>query len=350
MPVTRGDYERLTRPKRAAFGVVDASSYNLWLGPEHILRLERRRYTEDYKRFPYESITGLVITLNKQRFITNIVLGCIALMLFVPMVAGIWLGWGPGSHITLGVLDGILLLAILINTLRGPTCSTYIHTSIQSVKLTSVNRLSIAMRVLERVREKVSIAQGGLNLLETAPTPQTERIDARRTASRRSTKPLVPYKGNAILFLLMALLMDTIHSVVHFFSHGKAFSFAGILIFIALLMAMIIALLRQHGTDLYKDLKLIPWLTIAYLGLMTVYQQFCLVVLAASAPESFARTGADSLSNVSPLESAPVMVGTIISLVVSAALGFYGLIRFNAFAKNRAITAAPSPPAAGPNL
>ena len=64
-----------------------------------------------------------------------------------------------GMIIFHGIFTGIMIAALLINIYKGPSCETHLFTAVQTEKLTTLNRLKIAIRIMERLRPLIEHSQ-----------------------------------------------------------------------------------------------------------------------------------------------------------------------------------------------
>ena len=154
-------YQRLTawrRRHRFTFGPVASSS--LWLGRDHLLKIESSYFTEEYKRFYFRDIQSVTIRRTRRREFWNLVLGLIAipivgLMLtrfLNPLAADTWL-WL--------VWVSALVVVAAVHNLLGPTCSVHIRTAVQIEEVPSLSRMPQTQKVLTRIRPLIDAAQGG---------------------------------------------------------------------------------------------------------------------------------------------------------------------------------------------
>jgi hypothetical protein len=152
----RRDYRRL---KGAGWSLLGRSS--LWLGPDHLLAAETYGFTENYRRFYFHDLQAIVIRESRARrdwnLITGLVAGLVAALFgLIALLSGMdATGW-----IILAILESPLLLGLLANNLRGPTCRVQLQTAVQTAELPSLRRLRNAERMLATVRPLIAQAQG----------------------------------------------------------------------------------------------------------------------------------------------------------------------------------------------
>jgi hypothetical protein len=129
----------------------------LWEAEDVLLLVESHFVSETYRRFHWSDIQAFVICKSKTGMIINIVCGVLTLLFCLPIVfAGETV---PGVPITFGFLATVTLILGVVNVLRGPTCRCMVRTAVQIQELRSLNRLSTARKVIERLRPRIEAAQ-----------------------------------------------------------------------------------------------------------------------------------------------------------------------------------------------
>ena len=152
------EYKRLPGTGYAFLGFGRSS---LWLGEDHILMIVRRGYVEDYKRFYFRDICTILIQRTGLYLALNAVLGLLlSVFLFLHFLGFIQWHWSGPEHIALAIPTSALLLLLLVNTVKGPTCVTKLGTAVHAVTIPSMNRLRQSLRVVANVRKKIEETQG----------------------------------------------------------------------------------------------------------------------------------------------------------------------------------------------
>jgi hypothetical protein len=167
------EYQRLTRA--ATRGFVGITRASLWLGSDHLLCVETTGYSEIYKRFYFRDIEAIVVRATTSRNIWTMVW---AVVVFLFLIFG-FANDTPGKEICFSIA-GLAALALVINLVRGPTCTCEIRTLVQTEKL-PLSRIRKVRKFLDRVRPLIASAQGQLTPEEVtarfsepplaAPTP-----------------------------------------------------------------------------------------------------------------------------------------------------------------------------------
>jgi hypothetical protein len=134
-------------------------STTLWLGPDHLLVVEARGYTESYRRFYYRDIGSIVTRGTGVAKVWNLILGLLVLGIGIAAAAT-----AAENRITWAIPGVSLLLLLLINVVRGASCVSQITTRVQTAPL-PLRRRRAARRALSLLRERVLEAQRPL----TAP-------------------------------------------------------------------------------------------------------------------------------------------------------------------------------------
>lgn len=146
------EYKRLPGKKRRFLG------YNtIWLGPGHILSVHSTGYSEDYKRFYYGDIQAFITRKTARAKIIS-ALSILGAGLFILLAVQTR---GKGGMF-LGILGCLFLIILLVNLLRGPTCTCHIQTPVQTEKLPSLHRFITARKVISILRPLIERAQGRL--------------------------------------------------------------------------------------------------------------------------------------------------------------------------------------------
>ena len=122
MPKKQKPYKRLPGKKKNFLGGLNT----LWLGADHVLSIDSKRVSEDYKRFYYTDIQSVVTRNTIRGKIQNLFLGlfCGLLTLLAVLIGGSWV-------IFFGIMAGLFFLILLFNCLLGPTCECHLRTAVQ---------------------------------------------------------------------------------------------------------------------------------------------------------------------------------------------------------------------------
>lgn len=174
-------YRRL--PGRGT-GVGEAS--RLFLADDHVLVVTATGFSESYRRFHLRDIQSITARRTVTWAILN---GAFGFILFW-MVIGLASSADGADALGWSIAAGFFLALLLFNLVRGATCVCEIHTAVQSRRLSSVNRVRVARKLLARLRPVIEAAQGSLPIEELR-----ERIDQSRQQARAAAPPVIRPTG-----------------------------------------------------------------------------------------------------------------------------------------------------------
>jgi len=137
---------------------LSALFYQLYLGPDHLLKVDSTRITERYRRFYFSDIQGFSVQKTRKGMIFSIVFMMIAAL----FAAGAFSAREEvgGMYALLGV-SGFFLIFAVLNFFFGPTCRANLFTAVSNEELPSLNRLRRTRKVLARLTPLIEEAQGG---------------------------------------------------------------------------------------------------------------------------------------------------------------------------------------------
>ncbi len=331
------EYQRLPGRKRTLSG-----TSTLWLGTDHLLRVDSHSYAEDYKRFYYRDIQSIVLLPTQRRRSALRIWATIslALLLLSVYLRGDW-----------GIFPGILAAAGALMLarawLRGPTCECHLQTAVQKEILPSLNRLRTALKAFSALQARIETVQGKLSpeFFQTASpdrsagfvSPPPQRIfEAPVHASLSSTQAqlLLPHSSGAVHAVLFSLLLfDAAVQAADLAWNHVVLTVAGVLIYLGVAMLVIFALIQQSRADIGHFLR---WPVLAGLGYVCV--SFILgsvysLVLSTRNPHSV-KSQWDMIfaaSKTSAWDSPWLLAMSLFSLVSSLAIaisGWISLVRF----------------------
>jgi membrane protein CcdC involved in cytochrome C biogenesis len=231
--------------------------HTLWQGKDHLLYIFSRFGAEDYKRFYFNDVQAIITRKTIVGKIQNIVLGCFILMFLVPVFF-----FDGGWSIFYAVVCGMMFLFLLINFYKGPTCETRLLTAVQTERLHSLSRLKIACRVMDRLRPFIQRAQGtlkpeGLNKIPVRPAERKAHNISGATSARSET-------GRVHMILFGLLLFDGVLAVMEFFITHMVPTVLGSIAGLCLAICVILALVKQHHSNLPASLRAITWTCLGF--------------------------------------------------------------------------------------
>lgn len=167
------DYKKLPGKKRKFMGF-----NTLWLGKDHLLSVDSRIYSEDYKRFYFKDIQAIIGCKMNSWKIINIILAAIALLL-------LWLSFsvGPAGSIFLKFMSCVFLLGLLVYLLWGPSWACSLKTAIQTENLPSLYRFRKFKKALRLLGPQIEMAQGNLAISDIKEAASSYRPNISRPSN-----------------------------------------------------------------------------------------------------------------------------------------------------------------------
>lgn len=146
----------------------------LFLGPDHLLLVEKIWFRETYRRFFFKDIQAFVLHKTNHWLGTNLGLAIAAILfgLFAIVSAN------QTGALVLGIVTGCFLLFLGLNIAAGPTCRCYLKTAVQFQQLHALKRPRHLRKLLDRIRHNIVLSQAieAPEVIVTAPAaePPTE--------------------------------------------------------------------------------------------------------------------------------------------------------------------------------
>jgi hypothetical protein len=326
-------YQRLSGSglaRKGSFIAAVRTSCRLWLGDDHLLQVESAGgYSETYKRFYFRDIQAVFLQKTSSWLVVNWILGCIT---------GLFLLWTltvkeTAGIITLGIITGIFGFFLALNFFRGPTCNCLLKTAVHLEEIPSLRRRRNAEKVLARIRPLIEAAQGSATAETVAPQYAALLATANATPavsgqfSRVVDPTLTPYRSRAHSVLFSALLADALADVLNIFLPSVPVIFIGMITGAVLVVAVLVALVKQNQTDLKPAVRVVTWISTGFtaIGYFTGY----IIMVVAAPREHFDGTQwgyVKALANLKPLET-PWWLGVLsVSAAIAGLLGGLGLL------------------------
>jgi len=265
-------YRRLPgRGNRTRGGIpVIAARCSLWVGPDHILSLDRIMTNEEYKRFYFRDIQSITVQRTNNSSAWNWGFGSFALItisIFAIAIGSSNQPSSPGPIIAGAICTGFFLLLLAVNLLRGPTCACKLRTAVQTEPLPSLGRVRSASKAIAIIKPLIEAVQGGLSpedifqgIAQTAPDLlQTSAASPSATATRGAPPPpieLPPSSGilHTILYLLLIVGAGVgFYRLLH--PDGKFSQLLAAFLRLTLCALSFIALIRQRKFALSRPLR-----------------------------------------------------------------------------------------------
>jgi len=329
MPKKAREYTRLPGRGRGFF------RYNtLWLGKDYLLSINSKIFSEDYKRFYYGDIQAIVTRKTASGKILNILLGLLGGFFLLLAATSGKIELLP----ILGAPAALTLLLLLVNWWRGPTCACHLHTAVQTDKLPSLNRLRTVQEAMNRLRPLIEEAQGAITSdVRKAKVSEWHRAENLTSKIHRASPPMRHERGasHQILFYLL-LLGGPIIGIDLLYNH-TAFTFLGMLIGTGVGICVIIALVKQHKSDMTGTLRGITWGSLGFVCFSAIvgYIRY-IVLLVENAGKNFGVVNNQwelikMVSSRSVLDSSWLTGLYLFSILCCFAIGGSGLIALRAF-------------------
>ena len=320
MPRPPAEYKRLPGKRRGFLGVS-----SLWLGPDHLLSIFGKGYSEAYKRFYYKDIQNIIVQRTESAKYTNIAAG-LGVLLFLLFA---WLA-GETAGLVLAVVAVLFLTALLVNLVRGHSCRFFIQTAVQLEKLPSVHRVKDANRILDKVRPKIETAQGMLSreIMNNDPQAAPMKIMAGPKPSA-----LRHEKGNFHLIAFGLLLIDGLLTIVDIFVNSTPLTVVETLIALLTAFFVITALVKQHGSDIEGPLSNLTWAGLAYVLFSFASGYVMSMVISIENPETINNYYklVQEVAALNALDNPWLLGLAIFSTVYSLAVSISGLVLLAAF-------------------
>ncbi|HEY7162579.1 MAG TPA: hypothetical protein VH815_15055 [Acidobacteriota bacterium] len=332
------EYKRLPGTGYAFLGFGRSS---LWLGEDHILMILRRGYVEEYKRFYFRDICTIVIQKTGLYLALNGAVGLLlSVFLFLHFLGFIQWHWSRPEHIALAIPTTALLLLLLVNTVKGPTCVTKLGTAVHAVNIPSMNRLRQSLRVVAIVRKKIEETQGHLSQEVLLQHPKIEEPPVLFPPPHRSTEKsdLVNDNGTVHLSLFVFLLIDAALTIVTISYRNQTLLIVNLFLSVIFWFLLILALIRQRRKMVPAGVSGLTWGVLIYSVVYYTWSYLFTIFFAIQHPGATTSRWdwIKTMWALSPLDNPGLFVLTIFSIACSLSLGIPGLIsvlRFRALTK-----------------
>lgn len=272
------EYKKLPGKKKRFWG------YNtLYKGDDHLLAISSHIYVESYRRFYFKDIQSIVTRKTESGKVQNILFiitaGLFALLAFFVD--------DPAGLIFLMVIASIFVIGLLFNLWMGPTCLTHIYTAVQREELPSLSRKKNFEKVMQIIRPEIQQAQNQLTV-DTASMEipmQTEKAPP-TLADHQKVKAAGAYSGAMHKSFFIAFGLHGLVMLSSFVHNSVGMTIIGTLAALTAATLLIIALVRQHDSDLSPVLKKTSWACMAIMIFTFCYSYILFFITAANNPES----------------------------------------------------------------
>ncbi len=158
MQLTRKDYTKVPGQSRSSFSIIRKS--HLLIAEDHLLIVTTDYIGENYRSIFFRDITAIISRNTARRSLINVILAIlIALLLSLVFFTIDNQDLFYLSAIFVGIIDAILLILMLINTVKGTRCITDIRTRVQTLRLSSISNVRKRSKSIEFIEERIKQAQ-----------------------------------------------------------------------------------------------------------------------------------------------------------------------------------------------
>ena len=162
--MSRKEFSRIAK---ATSGVSEICT--LWLFPDHLISVITYGWHEQYRRFHFKDIRGIVLTRNRVWLVTNWISGIIAGIFASTAILYGFDSEMIGVAVVYLVLMAICLFIIAINTYKGPTCTCVIHTRVSAHQVDAIKRLKKGRKLMSLITPMIMRAQPQPHPIPAAP-------------------------------------------------------------------------------------------------------------------------------------------------------------------------------------
>jgi hypothetical protein len=322
MTAEKSTYRRLPGKKKGFL----IGHHTLWQGSDHLLQIYSRLGVEDYKRYYFNDIQAIITRKTGSGRIANIILGALlGLFGFFAVTSG------GGWRLFPAVIAAAILLVLLINVLKGPTCETVLLTAVQAEKLYPLHRLKTTEPVMNRLRSIIEQRQGRINpaVFDQQQVSSSARRTERSTGGteRHGLEGQKHEHGRVHLFLFALLVADGLIVAASFMLTHVALTLLGSAATMLLGICVVVALVKQHESNLKRSIRTLTWAALGYVCFSFIAGYVVSLGIAFRHPEILRNQWElfKLLSSTTPWESPLIMTVNIIAISGAAFIGILGL-------------------------
>ncbi len=300
--------------------------HTLWRGKDHLLQIYARWGSEDYKRYYFNDIQAIITRRTETGKIQNFVMGTLT-GLFVLLAATSASAWIPFN----GIIAFIMLVILLFNAIKGPTCETHLLTAVQTEKLHSLNRLSTAQAVMNQVKPIIERFQGPLQhetlIQQSAQLSNAGQQKPPTRLEQRASKARKNESGRVHHMLFALLSFHGLIVAVGFMLTHVGLTFVGIAVMLMMGICVVIALVKQYESNLQHPVRTMTWAALGYVCFSFISSYIISMGLAFKNPDIVHNHWEmiKLFSKMTPWDSSLMMTLNIIALSGAVAIGIPGL-------------------------
>jgi hypothetical protein len=301
--------------------------HTLWQGSDHLLQVYSRMGVEDYKRFYFNDIQAIIACQTAAGKIQNFILGVLSGLFGLLAVIS-----GFGLSVFSAVIAGLLALILLINFLKGPTCETYLMTAVQTEKLQALHRIKIAQPVMNQLKSLIEQRQGRINpetvILQSARPTGTRTPQGLPNGNLQIRRQPKHEKGKAHLLLFVLLIFEGLMAAAGFHTRHVALTLMGSGIMMLLGICVVLALVKQHESNLKQALRILTWAALGYVCFSFAVGYIISLGLAFRHPGILQNQWEffKLFASTTPWENPLMLTASIVDLSGAAFIGIPGLL------------------------
>lgn len=130
--------------------------YTLWMGADHLLSLHSGSFTENYKRFYFRDITGVIVRPTASWMVRG------AVLLALTALSALGSYFATRDNAAVAAMWGFPALFLILSGwvfARGATCEFYLVSAVQQEKVKAVQRMRQASKAMEKLLPCILEAQ-----------------------------------------------------------------------------------------------------------------------------------------------------------------------------------------------
>jgi len=228
----------------------------LWLGPDHLLLVRSNLLAQEYRRFYFRDIQGLVVAEveDAARFY-GFVMAAIAFVFTLGLVAT--------DHYIWAVLCGWFATTLFIFAWIRPLVQCVLRTRVSTQQLPTMRNVEAARKFASTLKAEIEKHQG--------PLP-AEWVAAHPHVDGPTVPPaLHPYKGGMHYAAFGAMFAVALLTPLRLHSRGGAIGNVMAGAHIGMVLLAVIAAVKQHGSTISRVARAaialaLAWAAVSYLG------------------------------------------------------------------------------------
>jgi len=336
---------RKLRASRTGFG----TSSSLYLGEDHLLGVESTTFTEKYHRFYFSDIQALIVRRTGRGGIWAVVLVFLALLMTTCAIgSGPPDDWTPAPGYLIMALGATIL--VIVNFIKGPTCTTHIQTSVAVQKIGALHRLKKTREVLGQIRPLIRVSQGSVTkeqVIRDTTVPEEEILPGAGQTEGQRVQEYEPELKNPARFHRFAftmILVNAAFDILWIFVHGLGVFLAGAAGTMAAFGGIIAALVVQTRRNTPAPTRKITWA--AFISFLVLFAASYAVNIYYTFREGLQglreNGGYDPFSfyfdlvDKSPADKQGIFILLLVSIAITVPLGIAGLASAGLMGNGRA--------------